>query len=273
MKLTSSQILVYIIFIICIVLISYYYTNQYKYGTEGFGSEEDLIQDINTNLERLNITDDGIKTSILNYIKTFASFLDTYKKIEVPITVNNNGICSDWGSYNNNQYKNQKNNCIKIENDIKCLSNNSLASCSNYYNDGIINNLSNINVQTILDTVKYNIFTELNGINADINRKNDEIKKVLDDLILKTNLENQQKFFIDYNIKNIEDKKYLLNKNSIDFEKSQNEVNINKIEFQQNIILNKLSNNRMNLYYDIITWIILLLIIIGLMNFTFSETD
>lgn len=270
MKLTSFQILVYIIFIICIVLISYYYTNQY--GTEGFGNDEDLTQDINTNLEKLNITDDGIKSSIHNYIKTFAHFLDTYKKIEIPITVNNNGICSDWGSYNNNQYQNQKNNCITIENDKKCLSNNALVSCSNYYDDGIINNLSNINVQTILDTVKYNIFTELNGINADINAKNDEIKKVLDDLILKRNLENQQKFFIDYNTKNIEDKKYLLNKNSDEFEKSENEVNINKIQFEQNIILNRSTINRMNLYYTMITWIIFLLIVVGLMNFAFSET-
>jgi hypothetical protein len=315
MKLTSFQIVVYIIFIICIVLISYYYTNQHTNQhtnrKEGFNdsnennesnksnennenndknknknkdndndndndnndSNEELTKDITENLERLNITDSGIQTAVINYITSFIKFLSTYKKVEVPITVNNNGLCEKWGSYNNGAYKNQQNNCIKINDDTQCLSNNKLVSCSNYYNDGRINKLSNMNIENIINTVKYNIFTEINGINADINKKNQKIKKILDDLILKRNLENQQKYFINYNTRNLEDKKILLNKNSIDFEKSENEVNVNKIQFEQNTQLNKTTTNRMNLYYNIIIWLIILLIIVGLMNFAFSETE
>ena len=272
MKLTLFQITLYIIFIICILLISYYYTNQYTNRNENFTDSEDLSTSITTELNKLNVTDIGIQSKVIQSMVSFSQFLNNYKTLEVPIIINNNGnICDNWGTYGNSKYVNQKNNCIKIDGDNQCVYNNNTVSCSDYYSDGIINELSKINTKDLLNESKYKLFTEINGINAIINDKRDIINKLINELIIQKNLEIQQKYFIDYNTKNLEDKKKIVNKNNLDFEKSENDVNINKINLQQNEKINKSSTYKVNMYYTIIIWLIVLLILVGLINFSLTE--
>ena len=85
MKLTSIQIVLYIIFIICILLISYYYTNTYtntksKYNnkeefTDNTGAKNALKEEINSELDKLNITDVLTQKKIFNYVTSLAELL------------------------------------------------------------------------------------------------------------------------------------------------------------------------------------------------------
>ena len=272
MKLTPTQIALYSIFITSILFILYYYTHQYTNRNESFTAEEDLTEYLTDELTKLKITDIGIQSRVINYVVEFSKLLENYKVLQVPITINNTGtICDDWGNYGNNMYKDLNNNCTLINGDNKCLRNNNLVSCSNYYNDDTINDFSKIDTEDILNDMKYKLFSEINAINSEINDKSDIINKLVNELIIQKNLEIQQKYFIDYNTKNLEDKKKNIYINNKEFEKSENDVNINKIQLQQNEKINKYSTNRVNTYYTIIIWLIVLLIIVGVLNFAFTE--
>ena len=84
MKLTSIQILVYISFIICIILIGYYYTNN-KTNTninskESFTVDEDTLRlTINDQLANININDSDIQSKLYTYLLSLTNILNTYK--------------------------------------------------------------------------------------------------------------------------------------------------------------------------------------------------
>lgn len=279
MKLTSIQILVYISFIICIILIGYYYTNN-KTNTninskESFTVDEDTLRlTINDQLANININDSDIQSKLYTYLLSLTNILNTYKTIDAPITINNNGnMCNNWDMYNNGEYKEYTNTCITIpgEADKKCLVNNYLTSCSNYYDDGVIEKLNNINTTDILNSAKYNIFLELSKLNNNLNKIELEMTNILNDYIEKRNLENQQLYFINYNNSNLDDKKKIFDKANKEFEKTENNVGINKIQFQQFIKTNNINDNKVNNYYTYIIWLIVSIIIMGLLNFFFSD--
>ena len=242
MKLTSFQIGIYIIFIILIIIISEYYTNidtNYSKKEEFTVQEDRLRADVISQLNNLNITDIGIQGNVAGNILAFNTILNKYKVLDVPININNTGtICDNWGMYSNGKYRERNNNCINIQNDNKCLKNGILASCSNYYND-VMNNLMMLNTDEMLQKIKYNIFVNIGTINNTINSKNELANKLINELKIKRNSEIQQTYFIDYNNKNIGSKKILIDKTNKNFEKTENDVNINKIEFQQFLKMNK----------------------------------
>lgn len=320
MKLTSSQIVLYLIFIICILLISYYYTSTntntntntinnpntnttYKlnninipnpnpnlitpsqkkqyYTKESFsddatGANDALKTEITTELNKLNITDVITQNKIFNYITSLSTLLNKYNYVDAPITINNNGsLCDPWGSYSNGTYAASLNTCINIpgQNNRTCLSKNSLVSCSKYYDDGEIENLNNINVNDLVNDSKYNIYLGINDINANVNKANVDMTNVLTDYISKRNLENQQLFFIKYNQYNLEDKKKIIDKTNKEFEKTENDVNINKIQFQQTVEQNKNNDAKKDTYYNYTFYLIILIIIVGVLNFMFSNLE
>ena len=296
MKLTSIQIVLYIIFIICILLISYYYTytntkyipkkhntnNNIQINTkEGFADDESgannsLRKEINEELTRLNIIDGNIKNKIFNYITSLTTLLNKYNYIDAPIPINNNGkMCDAWGGYSNGEYSASLNSCINIpgQNNRTCLNNNNLVSCSKYYDDGEIENLNSINTNDMVNNSKYNIYLAINDININLNKANLDMSKILTEYISKRNLENQQKYFITYNEYNLEDKKKIIDKTNKEFEKTENEVNINKIQFQQTVEQNNKNDAKKNQYYNYIFYTVILIIIVGLLNFMFSNMD
>lgn len=279
MKLTSIQIALYIIFIICVLLISYYYTNTPNtpntYNKESFTNTEDTLKlTINNDLDKLNVTDNFVRNKIYDYISSLSKTLNNYSYLDSPITVNNNGyMCDNWGMYENGKYKDNNNNCIAMtgETERKCLSNNALTSCSNYYNDNQIETLNTINITDILNSAKYNIMNGVSKIASDLIKSEREINNVLDDLISKRNLENQQLYFINYNNNNLDDKQKILEKSNKDIDKTENKVNINKIQFQQAIKSNITNDTKISKYYSYIKWLIILIIFVGILNFFFSE--
>jgi hypothetical protein len=287
MKLSTTQILLYIIFIISVIIISYYYTNcNSKINNinnniintiEPFYANGELTleqQKLDNELESNDINDIEVKTKLINYLTDLQKLLKKTETMDVAISINNNGnICDEWGMYADGKYKHNNNNCIKINNSRqrKCLSNNILTSCSNYYKDGEIERMLKIDTKQIMDTVKYNIFTRLREIKINLSKYNDDIDNVLSDLISKRNLENQQLYFIDYNNNNLNDKKNLFDKTNKEFEKAENNVNINKIQFQEFLEKKEILNKKNNNYYYYVKILIILLIVVGLFNFMFTE--
>jgi len=286
MKLSTTQILLYIIFIISVIVISYYYTNcNSKINNinnniintiENFNNGKLTLEEqkIDNELERMNINDIEVKTKLINYLTDLQKLLKTTETMDAPISINNNGnICDNWGMYADGKYKHNNNNCIKINNSRqrKCLRNNILTSCSNYYKDGEIESMLKIDTKQIMDTVKYNIFTRLRELKINLSKYNDDIDNVLSDLISKRNLENQQLYFIDYNNKNLTDKQILFDKTNKEYEKAENDVNINKVQFQDFLVKKESVRKQLDTYYTYTKWLIIFLIIVGLLNFMFSD--
>ena len=295
MKLTSIQIVLYLLFIISILLISYYYTSTLNYNTntkksnqtnqtntrEGFTDDTNVANDalkseIMLELNKLNIIDVITQNKIFTYITSLSTLLNKYSNIDAPISINNNGkICDAWGNYSNGVYNSSLNTCINIPGQTSrtCLNNNTLVSCSKYYSDGKIESLININTNDLVNNAKYNIYLGVNEINTNINKANTDMTTILTDYISKRNLENQQKYFIKYNEYNLEDKKKIINKTNQEFEKTENDINISKINFHQTVAQNNQNDAKKNEYYNYIFYTVILIITVGILNFMFSKLE
>ena len=278
MNFTATQIILYISFIVCIILISYYYKN----NIETFASNEDLtnkeltMEELNIQniLENKGITNITIKNKIMSNVKELQTLLEKTKYMDAPISINNNGkVCDDWSMYNDNKYSKYDNSCIQINNsqERKCLSNSILTSCSNYYDDGKIDKLNIINTNEIKESFLYNNIVSAKELQFKLSKYNTNIDTILNDLITKRNLENQQKYFIDYNNQNLDDKKILFDKTNTEFEKSENNINIKKVNFQDFLEKKHIIANQKDTYYYYIKWLIIILLIVGFFNFMFSN--
>jgi hypothetical protein len=257
-----KTVIKFIILIIgCILLISYYYN---YYVKESF-------VDSNPNGININIHDSSLNRIAINNLTSLNNILNNYSNLDVPITINNNGnICSQWGEYNNSQYSANDNKCVITDptNNIRqCLDPiGNLSSCNNYYSDGTINKLNNIDTNSILVIAQNSIQTASNGIIDDINEKSSVLDVLINDIISKRNLENQQLYFINYNNSNLDDKQKLIDKTTDEFEKTENDININKINFDNFLSKNELNNNKQNTYYKIIIGLIVIIAITGVIN-------
>ena len=162
------------------------------------------------------------------------------------------------------------NQCLIVQGQRSCLTNSNLVSCSKYYDDNI-NSLNKIDTNKILNYVKNKILIDYDNVNKTIIEKNKNIYGILKNLIDKRNLENQQLYFIEYNDSNLNDKKKLVNKSTDELEKAENEFNLNQLNFSIFLDQNNNNDNKTNLYYKIIIGIIISIIIMGILNFIFSE--
>tara|TARA_B110000305_G_scaffold220455_1_gene262321 strand:+ start:252 stop:1118 length:867 start_codon:yes stop_codon:yes gene_type:complete len=285
MTITSTQIVLYISFISCIILISYYYKinnhnepfitndNNNNNNTEANISLEE--EKLDNELETNDIKDIETKTKMIKYFTEFQSMLNHADDMDAPITLNNNGNeCEPWGdTYADGKYKNYNNNCIKLDGSTKrqCLSNNVLTSCSRYYKNGKVEKLSKVNTNDIMDNMKYHTIVELKEKHLELKEKHNDIEYIVSELISKRNLENQQLYFIDYNNNNLEDKKTLYEKTNTEFERAENDVNINKVQFQDFLVKKESVGKQLDTYYTYTKWLIIFLIIVGLLNFMFSD--
>jgi hypothetical protein len=271
---TSTQIVLYISFISCIILISYYYKNNNH--NEPFNTETKLSQEqkLDNELETNDINDIETKTKMINYFIEFQTMLKKADDMDAPISINNNGNdCDNWNEYDNGKYNDKKNNCIKPEGSTirQCLINNRLTSCSKYYKDGRVEELSKVNTNDIMDNMINNTIVDLKEKQIELTNKTNDIDSILNELISQRNLENQQLFFVDYNTNNLEDKKTLYEKTNKEFERTENDVNINKIQFQDFLVKKEIIGKQLDNYYYYTKWLIIFLIIVGLFNFMFSD--
>ena len=292
MNLTSCQINLYIIFVLIILLITLYYSinnnsiNNNSINNNSISTLKNIesfeISDPNTtDVTVPNITiskpiiklnDTSVQNIINSNISKLSAILNKYTNLDAPIIINNNKtICDAWGDYNNGKYNLNTNQCLIEQGQRSCISNKTLVSCSNYYDDGKINTHNNIDPNNILKLASDKISLDYNNINIDIIEKTTNIYSILNNLIDKRNLENQQLHFIEYNNSNINDKQKLVDKSTDEFEKEENNVKINQMNFSIFLDQNNNSDSKKNLYYKILLGIIITIIIIGMLNLLFSE--
>ena len=287
MNLTSCQINLYIIFVLIILLITLYYSinnnliNNNSISTLKNIESFEISEPNTTNVTVPNITiskpiiklnDTSVQNIINSNISKLSDILKKYINLDAPIIINNNKtICDTWGDYNNSKYKSNTNQCLIEQGQRSCISNKTLVSCSNYYDDGKINNRNNIDTNNILKLASDRISLDYNNIKIDIIEKTTNIYSILNNLIDKRNLENQQLHFIEYNNSNINDKQKLVDKSTDEFEKEENNVKINQMNFSIFLDQNNNSDSKKNLYYKILLGIIITIIIIGMLNLLFSE--
>lgn len=277
MILTSCQINLYIVFFLIILLITLFYSSNNLNFSELFKTLPNTILPIikeSFSTPTINLDNSSAQTIFDEYISKLSFILNKYTNLDVPIIINNDKtICDSWGNYNNGKYNLKTNQCLIENGQRACLSNNNLVSCSNYYdaNKGKINTLNKIDTQTILNLVKERILIEYNNVNNDIISKNKNINGILKDLISNKNLENQQLYFIEYNDSNINDKKQLVDKSMNEFEKKENDLNIKQNNFSIFLDQNINNDSKKNIYYKILIGIIITIVIVGILNFSFSE--
>lgn len=291
MNLTSCQINLYIIFVLIILLITLYYSinnnsinnnsiNNNSISTlkniESFESDPNTtdvtVPNITISKPIIKLNDTSVQNIINSNISKLSAILNKYTNLDAPIIINNNKtICDAWGDYNNGKYNLNTNQCLIEQGQRSCISNKTLVSCSNYYDDGKINTHNNIDPNNILKLASDKISLDYNNINIDIIEKTTNIYSILNNLIDKRNLENQQLHFIEYNNSNINDKQKLVDKSTDEFEKEENNVKINQMNFSIFLDQNNNSDSKKNLYYKILLGIIITIIIIGMLNLLFSE--
>ena len=280
-----SPIIIFLLFILLIILITYFYNenininNNYK---EGFKNVLNAVPTIasdplNSSIDNIAIKDLSGKKIATQNLYNLKQILARFTSLDSPVSINNKGnICSEWGEYDNSKYRLNNNSCIVIpesgSTDRQCLSNNILTSCSLYYDDKTIDNNNKFNTKQILDITIQKILSGSSSIIANIDKKNSDIDQIINNLTAKLTLENQQKYFIQYNDGNLDDKKKMLDKESEEIEKTENEINISKINFNQFVTINNDYDNKINVYYKIIVGLIITIVIVGILYFLFSKT-
>ena len=79
--------------------------------------------------------------------------------------------------------------------------------------------------------------------------------------------------FIKYNTANLDDKQKLIDKTTKEFEKNENEVNINKINFSRILASNSSNDSKSSLYYKIIVGLLITIIVLGVLYILFSNIE
>jgi hypothetical protein len=280
MGITNNQIKIIVIFLICIGIITILYI---KYDSYGNSIYENFQDSKTTDSNKITSFDDSeipnliAKNNINNQISTLETIFNKYAILDPAISVNNNGLtCSNWSNYNiddttdTSDTSDTTNNCKIVQgsesNDPQCLVNNVLTSCNNFYKDGYINKLSSINIKNMQNIMRNNIIRNSKLLINNINKKNKNIDNILNLLLQQLDLEKQQQYFIKYNKGNIDDKTKLVNNTSQKFEKNENDINVNQINFSNFLEKNKNNDKKINLYYKILIYLIIAIIIIGIFN-------
>ena len=260
MDILKDQLLLLCIFIICIGLITYCYVK--SQSNERF--ENISINPFNNN-EISNLT---LKDELNTMLTPFITTLNKYSKIDPNITVNNNGVLCDISTTS------VKNSC-KVDttnsNNYLCLVNNTPSSCNNLFSDGTINNNTNINLNTLTDNMRSTIIRNSSDLITDINNRSSYIDSFLDTMLDKLNLQAHQDFIILKNNNIINDKKIKVQQTTAEFEKNENDVFINKYNFQNFLIQNDNNNKKITLYRKILYGLVVAIIVVGIFLYMVSE--
>lgn len=268
---------IYFVFIIVIILIAIIYISQNgTFGTtiENFAPTTTQPAIPTKNQSTLPGKNDDITNPIIKQTLTeLKNAMLRFSDLDTPITMNDDGnICNVWDDYNNGQYRMNDNMCIILDGNRKCLSgNNILTTCDNIYKDDYINKMNVIDIQPLLDNTKVEIMNNQQGIKDDIEVKSKNIDENINELMVKKELESQQKFFINNNQMYLEDKKKNISRINKELDKQYNDVSLNKTSFSQ-FLQDNTNNENINAFYRKALWILIItLIVVCVLNFLFSN--
>ena len=192
MNTTENQILLLLIFILCIGLITYYCDK--RENIENFyDSNLSIFSDT-------DIPDAPIKTAVNSQIVDYNRIINKYSKINPSINVDNNGkFCDSSSSLNlceirtglpNTPIPNTglPNATASSNNYPQCIVNGINSSCSKLFIDGYINNNSTIDLNSFISGLQSKIISESKLLIEDIKYRKSTIDDTLHLLLNKQDL-------------------------------------------------------------------------------------
>lgn len=226
-----------------------------------------------------SIPDTTIRNILQTQLTNLQTLLSRYATLDTPIVMNDVGqLCSMWNDYAGGRYREQKNQCLALDNKdsrnnlLKCLDTTGTpTTCSNIIADGYIIGKSNIQYQPMLDSATSSIINALPTITSKVSDMKQIADTIITSLADRGSILLQQKELIHNNNENMAYKNKIMNDNTEKLAKKQNETNINQNDFSS--FLNQISNtdSAANIYYKIIIGLLIAIVIMGILNFLFSN--
>jgi hypothetical protein len=221
------------------------------------------------------VSDSTTRDTLQTQLTNLQSLLNRYATLDTPIIMNDEGqVCSMWGDYSNGRFRQQQNQCLELDNTniLKCINaTGTTSTCSNIMSDGYINRKSNINYQPMLDSATSTVINAIPSITSQVDNMNQNADTIITSLADRGSIQLQQDELIRNNNENMVYKNKLMEENTEKLAKKQNETNINQNDFSS--FMNQITNTDSlgNTYYRIIIGLIIAVVIMGMLNFLFSN--
>jgi hypothetical protein len=222
-----------------------------------------------------SITDTGIHNTVQKELIDLQTLVARYANLDVPIVMNDAGqVCSMWGDYANGRLRQQQNQCQSLDATriLKCLdATGTPSTCGNIMADGYITKKANINYQSMLDTATSKVINAIPGITTSVATMDANANNLIRSLADRGSIQLQQQDIIANNNENMAYKNKLMKDNTEKLAKKQNDTNINQNNFSS--FMNKINDvdSATNIYYKIIIGLIIAIVIMGILNFLFSN--
>lgn len=279
-KLTSKIMYVFLViaFLILFVILGIVLglTGKYKHVfKEGFETTQPLELSATIKNQLSSVSDSTTHDILAEQLENLQNLLDRYATLDTPIIMNDVGqVCSMWDNYSNGRYQNQQNQCLDIDNTgiLKCLDASSTpTTCNNILADGYINNKNKINYQPFLNTTASTIINSIPNITNETNKMHQTIDTIITSLADRGSIQLQQLDIINNNNENMTFKNKIMNDNTKKLSEKQNETNINQNNFSS--FMTQITNvdSTVNIYYRIVVGLVIAILIMGLLNFLFSN--
>jgi len=282
---TTTTEHIYLIFLILVLVIGigYWYNTSKEHFENDYtipsttnattASSPTFSASINNQLSGISNT--TIRTTLQTQLNILKNLLERYSTLDIPIIMNDKGqICNAWGDYAGKRYQQEQNKCVVIDNSNvpKCLdSTRQPSTCNSMLADGYINGKSNINTQPILETATSVIVNSLPQITMETERMNKIVDDIITSLSDRGSIKLQQEEIIKNNNENMVYKNTIMNDNTKKLTQKQNETNINQNIFSHSKEQITNTESTKNIYYKILIGIIIAILIMGLLNFLFSN--
>lgn len=222
-----------------------------------------------------SFTDAAVKASLESQLLNLQNLLARYARLDVPIIMNDAGqICNMWGNYAAGKYSPEANQCLSIDDSgvLKCLDNSSTPSrCSKLFTDGYIASKNTIDYTPLLNNITNTIIQAAPITDAQIATMNQDADTLITSFADRTSIQQEQKDIINNNNLNMEDKKKIIEKEQERLSDKQNETNLNQSNFREFRDDINNSKSKGNIYYKILFGLIVTIIIMGILNFLFSN--
>jgi hypothetical protein len=221
------------------------------------------------------VSDSTTRDTLQTQLTNLQSLLNRYTTLDTPIVMNDEGqVCSMWGDYSNGRYRQEQNQCLALDNTniLKCINATGTPStCSNIMSDGYITSKSNINYQPMLNSATSTVINAIPSITSQVDNMMQTADTIITSLADRGSIQLQQQDIIKNNNENMVYKNKLMNDNTEKLSKKQNETNINQNDFSS--FMNQITNTDSlgNTYYRIIIGLVIAVVIMGMLNFLFSN--
>ena len=221
------------------------------------------------------VSDSTTRDTLQSQLTNLQTLLKRYTTLDTPIVMNEEGqVCSMWGDYSNGRYRQEQNQCLALDNTniLKCINATGTPStCSNIMSDGYITSKSNINYQPMLDSATSTVINAIPSITSQVDNMMQTADTIITSLADRGSIQLQQQDIIKNNNENMVYKNKLMNDNTEKLSKKQNETNINQNDFSS--FMNQITNTDSlgNTYYRIIIGLVIAVVIMGMLNFLFSN--